>query len=185
MGSQQRLEAVSGHPSQKDQFRAIYRAELPHLYNTLKRLGVDPNDLEDLAHEVLMTAYQRLCTFDPARPIRPWLFGIAYRKVSDFRQKAHFRREVMGTTLESEDQAPSALSAVQARQDRELVLRALQVLELEPRAIFVMHEIDGYPIPQVATALEIPLNTAYSRLRTAREKFADAVRQLHSVGGSP
>ncbi|HEX2671205.1 MAG TPA: sigma-70 region 4 domain-containing protein [Polyangiaceae bacterium] len=40
-----------------------------------------------------------------------------------------------------------------------------------------MHEIDGCPIPEVADALGIPLNTAYSRLRLARQDFADGLRR--------
>jgi RNA polymerase sigma-70 factor (ECF subfamily) len=34
------------------------------------------------------------------------------------------------------------------------------------------------PIPEVALALEIPLNTAYSRLRLARNEFAIAAKRL-------
>lgn len=53
----------------------------------------------------------------------------------------------------------------------------LQSLELERRAVFVMHEIDGSPMPEIADALGIPLNTAYSRLRLARTQFTDTLRR--------
>lgn len=43
--------------------------------------------------------------------------------------------------------------------------------------------IDACAVPDVARALEIPLNTAYSRLRLAREDFAAAVRRLELRGG--
>ena len=35
----------------------------------------------------------------------------------------------------------------------------------------------AFPVPEIARALEIPLNTAYSRLRLARQDFAKAVKE--------
>jgi RNA polymerase sigma-70 factor (ECF subfamily) len=40
-----------------------------------------------------------------------------------------------------------------------------------------LHEIDGCAMPEIALALALPLNTAYSRLRLAREQFHAAVRR--------
>src|SRR5690349_4671994 len=75
-------------------FRTMYEAELAYVVRTLRRLGVDNADLEDTAHDVFATAYRRREDRDPARPVRPWLFGIAYRVVGNYRQKAHRKREV-------------------------------------------------------------------------------------------
>ena len=63
---------------------------------------------------------------------------------------------------------------------RHLALRAY----LDRRAVFVMHELDGEPIPAVAAALGLPLNTAYSRLRTARELFTAALRRASARSAS-
>jgi RNA polymerase sigma-70 factor (ECF subfamily) len=54
----------------------------------------------------------------------------------------------------------------------------MESMPLERRAVFVMHEIDGLPVPEVAQALAVPLNTAYSRLRLARRDFATAIERL-------
>jgi RNA polymerase sigma-70 factor (ECF subfamily) len=64
------------------------------------------------------------------------------------------------------------------REDGELALAALEAIPLDRRAVFVLHEIDGVSIPEVATAMDIPANTAYSRLRLAREAFQAAVKRL-------
>jgi RNA polymerase sigma-70 factor (ECF subfamily) len=63
-----------------------------------------------------------------------------------------------------------------AGQARRRVHGALQVLPLEQRAVMVMHDLDGCTAPEVAEALEVPLNTVYSRLRLARDKFVAALR---------
>ncbi len=51
------------------------------------------------------------------------------------------------------------------------------------RAVFVMHELDGISMPDIVQALEIPLNTGYSRLRLARGEFTAAVQRLRPKRG--
>ena len=64
------------------------------------------------------------------------------------------------------------------------MLAALDTLDLDRRAIITMHDLYGHPIPEVATALAIPLNTAYSRLRLARQDFLAAVARRRSTRGT-
>lgn len=65
------------------------------------------------------------------------------------------------------------------RQDaRALVLGALDRIPLAKRAVLLMYDVDEVPMREVASALEIPLFTAYGRLRTARHDFAAAIRRL-------
>src|SRR5258708_39163797 len=44
----------------------------------LRRLA--PADADDLAQETFVFAWENIARFDPSRPFRPWLFGIAWRK---------------------------------------------------------------------------------------------------------
>jgi len=44
----------------------------------------------------------------------------------------------------------------------------------------LMVELDELTVPEIAEILEIPLNTAYSRLRVARQAFEDALAR-HSA----
>lgn len=58
--------------------------------------------------------------------------------------------------------------------------RALEAISLNNRAVFVMYEIDGMEMREIARTLEIPLNTAHSRLRLARGVFEAKVRELRA-----
>ncbi len=49
-----------------------------------------------------------------------------------------------------------------------LLMRALEQLDDDRRAVFVLYEIEGLSIAEVAAALGCPLQTAYSRLRAGR-----------------
>ena len=165
-------------PLPPKEFKGLYEAEFDYVWNTLRRLGVADANREDLCHDVFVTAWRKLKDYDPARPLRPWLFGIAYRVASDFRQRAYQHREVPDEDADSADDRPGPDEAVAQRQARELVRRALEHIPIERRGVFVMHDIDGIAAPEIAVALEIPLNTAYSRLRLARRDFGEAVARL-------
>lgn len=158
-------------------FTAVYRAEFAFVVRSLRRLGVPPRDLEDLTHDVFMTAFRRRAAFDPTRPMRPWLFGIAFRMAADFKRLArHGRERALDPELDAPDEAHRPDDAAALAQDRRVVLEALARVEMGRRAVFIMHDIEDLAVPQIAEALEIPLGTAYSRLRAARVEFAEAVR---------
>ncbi len=173
---------LSTAPTRPD-FRAIFRSECSYVFHSLRRLGVHERDLEDVAHDVFLAIHKKLDDYDPSRPLRPWIFAFAFRFASDYRKLARHRREKLADRDDTGDPPDSAQSVddrIDAERSRKLVLEGLEALDLEKRAVFVMHEIDGNPIPAVATALGIPLNTAYSRLRLAREQFATAIKRLRS-----
>jgi RNA polymerase sigma-70 factor (ECF subfamily) len=160
-------------------FRDLFTSEFSYVLHTLRRLGVRERDLEDLTHDVFVVVHRGLPEFDPRRPVRPWLFGIAFRVASDHRRRARNARELVEDPApEPVDGAPPADEQLAAAQRRRVVLEALDDLELDRRAVLVLHDIDGCTMPEIARALSIPLNTAYSRLRLAREQFKAAVQRI-------
>jgi len=160
-------------------FADVYRENAGYVLHSLRRLGVHDRDLEDLAHDLFIVVARKLDEFDGSRAVRPWLFGIAFRVALDYRRSARFRREQLEDVPgDPVDMRPAADEQLEVAQKQRLVLAALDTLRIEQRAVFVMHDLDGTRVPEIATALGIPLNTAYSRLRLARDQFASAVREL-------
>ena len=159
--------------------RAIFEEHADHVGNSLRRLGVRDADVPDLVQEVFVVVHRILPDYDPERPMWPWLFGIVYRTAAAYRRKAH--REVLDDGAVADARADSSKNVEEAMrkgEDRMLVLEALQHVELTRRAVFVMADIDDVPVPEIARALGIGVNTAYSRLRLAREDFRAAAMRL-------
>lgn len=162
----------------------VYRQELAWVVRTVERLGARVGDIEDLVHDVFLGFYRTLDGFDPRRPVRPWLFGIAYRVVSDYRRKASFSREASDETVaETAHGGPTPVEALETAEKRRLVLSALEALPLDQRAVFIAVELDEQTVPEVSESLQIPLNTAYSRLRLGRQRFTAAVERLTTKDG--
>jgi RNA polymerase sigma-70 factor (ECF subfamily) len=166
----------------RPEFPQIFRDHLGYVWHALRRLGVHDRDLEDVAHDVFLAVLKKLDQYDPVRPLRPWLFGFAFRFASDYRALARHRYEVTDVAHEPFDHGPSALDGVIQSEALRVASQALGELELGRRAVFILHELDECSMPEVAEALGIPLNTAYSRLRLARAELAASVRRLRSKG---
>jgi RNA polymerase sigma-70 factor (ECF subfamily) len=171
--------------SQPPDFPTIYSAEFAYVWKTLRRLGAPAKDLEDLTHDLFVVVHRRLSEYDPARPLRPWLFGIAVRVLSDYRQLFRNSRELLaptGATAEAIDPAPRQDESLAGSQTHTLLMRALDLIDFDRRVVLVMHDLDEVSMPVIASTLGIPLNTAYSRLRLARADVLAVVRRLSAPG---
>jgi RNA polymerase sigma-70 factor, ECF subfamily len=169
--------AAGGGTSPLDaSFVAAYRAHFSYVWRSLARLGIRDADLPDATHDVFVVVHRKLADYDTTRPMKPWLFGICYRTALDRKRKMSSWREHPSDTIEAVAEQPGSDDLVQARQAHATVQRALATLDDDKRAVFVLHEIEGLTMPEVAQILEAPLNTLYSRLRLARAAFVAAVR---------
>jgi RNA polymerase sigma-70 factor (ECF subfamily) len=160
-----------------------FQQELGYVHRTLRRLGTSPSEVEDLAQDLFLALRRSWGEYDPARPLRPYLFGFAFRIAVAHQRKR--KREVAFGVVEVDDEEPAPNDALQSKQARAMVLAALARIPLPRRAVLVMHELDDVPVAEVAAVLSIPLFTAYSRLRKARRELQAGLRRLvrKSAGG--
>ena len=162
-------------------FPSLYRSEFSYVWKTLRRLGAPAQELEDLAHDLFVVVHRHFAEYQPDRPLRPWLFGIAVRVVADFRRSPRSGREILGdatTPIDPIDHASTPAEHLEGAEARAQLMKALDTLDLDRRAVFVMHELDDVPVPDIARTLAIPLNTAYSRLRLARAEVAAVIQRF-------
>jgi RNA polymerase sigma-70 factor (ECF subfamily) len=167
--------ATTGHPCLD-----AFQLEFDYLLRSLARLGVPRPDVEDLAHEVFLVLHQSWEKYDPTRPFRAYLFGIAFRVARNHLRKR--TREVLYPFIEVDDFGQWPDQLVEAKQQRLLVLKALEHVPMLRRAVLVMHDIDELPMAEIAATLSMHRFTGYSRLRKARKEFAAAVASLCEKG---
>jgi RNA polymerase sigma-70 factor (ECF subfamily) len=75
---------------------------------------------------------------------------------------------------------PSPLDLAVLSDELRLLWRLLGELDGLKREVFIMVELEEMTVPEIAEALGVPLNTAYSRLRAARQEFTAAFA-LHAA----
>jgi RNA polymerase sigma-70 factor (ECF subfamily) len=156
----------------------LYEANFDRVWRWLEGFGVRHADLEDAAQEVFLVAHRKLAEFDGRAKVTTWLFGIASRVASQFRRRAHVRREAGPDGLDAAlDATPAPDDAAAAAQWGAHVARILDGLDANKRIVFVLYELEELTLREIAELVGAPLQTVNSRLRAAREYFrAEAAR---------
>jgi RNA polymerase sigma-70 factor (ECF subfamily) len=160
----------------------VVREHVTLVWRVLRHLGVSETQLEDASQEVFLIVLRQLPKFEARSSLRTWIYGIC-------RNVAH-RARVERMQLRELPVAELPESSEPAKQDRELWLKqahaqlivALDALDEDQRAVFVLYEIEELPMEEIAAALGSPLTTCYSRLQTASSKVEAALRRTEQRG---
>ena len=157
-------------------FDDVYREHFPFVWRSAKRLGIHEGSIDDAVQEVFVVVHRRLGDFEGRSSLRTWLFGITLRVVRDHRRSA--RRRDPGPPVDPDtlraaggDPGETAEKAEAVR----LLHALLDELDDERREVFVMAELEQIAMPEISEALGINVNTAYARLRIARQEFEQAL----------
>jgi RNA polymerase sigma-70 factor (ECF subfamily) len=155
-------------------FADAFRQHYGLVHRMLGVYGVDEALLDDAAQDVFMVVHRRWGDYDGRTAFRSWLIGIVRRVASGYR-RAGRRLRVRLEQLHAPPQPPSLEVRLVQREMIEHVRAAVAVLGTRQREVFVLAELEGFTAPEIAETLGIKLNTVYSRLRAARERFWTAL----------
>jgi RNA polymerase sigma-70 factor (ECF subfamily) len=166
--------------------RQLMREHFDFVWRSLRRLGLDVADADEGTQEVFLVASRKLAVI--ARDSeRQFLFGTALRVASTRRRSIRRRREEPHASLEEHDEgsAPGPERLVELSRARVQLNEVLAAMDLELRAPFVLFELEGLSVPEIAQLLSLPPGTVSSRLRGARDAFHAAVRRLRAREAFP
>lgn len=163
----------------------LVREHFDFIWRLTRRLGLAPEDADDAAQQVFMTATQKLTSIAPGSE-RTYLYGVALRVTANLKRKAHRRHEHTEAALASlQAEAAAPDQATELVRARELLDELLMTLPEELRRIFVLATIEQLELAEIAELEGIPQGTVASRLRRARVLFAgrlDKVRHRSPFG---
>ncbi len=165
-------------------FERVFQEHAPFVWRALRRLGVRAPDVEDVCQEVFVTVHRRLRSFEGRSSLRTWIYGICVRTAAEHRRRAGRRPQEVRDAPEP-SVPPGQLEALERRRAIAQLDAILDGLDDEKRAVFVLYEIEGVPMAEVAEALECPVQTAYARLYAARRQFDAAVHRARVAGRIP
>jgi RNA polymerase sigma-70 factor (ECF subfamily) len=151
------------------------------LHNFLNRHDL----IEDVFQETFLQLFTSQASFDPTRPLRPWLYTIAANKAKDALRKLQRTATVpIGTMAESDEMSfGDMLNVLTSEEERpfdglekdEIAADVRRIVADMPdnlREILVFAYFNKFSYKQMAEALRIPIGTVKSRLHTAVGRFA-------------
>jgi RNA polymerase sigma-70 factor (ECF subfamily) len=167
-------------------FAEVYEAHFPFVWRSALRLGTPAANVADVVQDTFVVAFTRLPEFEYRSSLRTWLFAIvlnvvrAHRRTLLAKQPHTLRAELAADPESVADGREGPDERAEKAEAARFVNMALESLDDDKRAVFVLAELEQMSAPEIAAALGVPLNTVYSRLRLARQEFAEATARLRA-----
>lgn len=173
-GSDEQAWVLAAQAGSAEGFTRLVRLHQPGLRLFLRRLTGNAAEADDLAQDSFVRAFEMIGRFDLARPFRPWLFGIAWRKYREhkrgwlrlIRRQDHYSR-MQDTIMEPNPGLRLDLA------------RALATLPAEQRAVLVLCLAQEFSHAEAAQALDLPLGTVKSHITRGRERLEEMLGDWH------
>ena len=156
-------------------FKTIYAEYFDFVWSSTRRLGVMPAAMDDVVQEIFVVIHRRIHTLEQPESLRSWIYSIVRRTVSSYHRSRRSRNasdtalaQHVGTQMDAQ---LTPLDVAEQNEEAKLLWAVLEEIEPRKREVLILVEFEGMTVPEIAEALEIPLNTAYSRLRAGRMAF--------------
>lgn len=177
----------SAYPLEAPSFEEVYDAHFAFVWRLVRRQGVPDEHVDDVCQEVFIIVHRRLPEFEARAKIRTWIFQIVTNVVrnqrrSIQRKSVHVRSQ--GPVLDPDEvngEGPSPEHGVRRKEAAAVAREILMEMNEKRRMVFVLAELEGMSLKEVAEATGEGFHTVRSQLRTAREEFQRHARRRQNM----
>jgi RNA polymerase sigma-70 factor, ECF subfamily len=153
--------------------RALYDAHVDRVYRLAFRLAGDDDLARDITQDTFIRAFDRIATFRRQSSLSTWLHSIGV-SVALNRMRTVKRLRARETPLDGivEPSHPTRMAEPDLKQR---LARSIDALPPGYRAVFVMHDVEGFTHEEIGDALGIEAGTSKAQLSRARAKLRTAL----------
>lgn len=168
--------------SSNARLRTAFESHYDQIWRLLRRLGVPVSGAEDATQQVFLILAERLTDVREGSE-RAFLFGTALRTASTLRRTQ--KRELLTEHADLEaSQLPGTDELADQRRARRALDSIMQQMDSDLRTVFVLYELEQFTSVEISEILGIPIGTAASRLRRARQQFRGLVNDRFANGNA-
>ncbi len=156
---------------------ALYAALAGRLRGYLYSLCRDASLADDLVQDTFMQLHRSRRTYEPGRPVTPWVFAIARHVFLMHRRstgrRLRFQDALLAETLRTDQPRDDAAALV----DGDEVRRALRQVPADQRQAVLMHHVEGRSFAEIAARLGIRVNAAKTRAFRGMKKMRETLKR--------
>jgi RNA polymerase sigma-70 factor (ECF subfamily) len=151
-------------------FEVLYRSYFHRLTRFLDRMIRRPNLIEEIVNDTMLVVWQKAGSFDGSCKLSSWIFAIAYRKAM---KAARGMDDPLEYNFESmpDESGHEPDEEAQQHELREQMLKALDALSFDHRAVVCLTYYHGLGYAEIASIMDCPVNTVKTRMHHARRRL--------------
>jgi RNA polymerase sigma-70 factor (ECF subfamily) len=157
-------------------FEQLYRENERRVFALCLRMSSDPSLAEELTQDVFVRAWRKLASFRGESAFSSWLYPIAVNTALSERRSRRRRTSRVFATDDVETFEKPAEVKTEGPEAGVDLERALRELPPGARAVFVLHDVEGYRHDEVAKMIGIAVGTSKAQLHRARRLLREALR---------
>jgi RNA polymerase sigma-70 factor (ECF subfamily) len=173
--------AREGPQNDPAEFAAACERHLDQVWRQLRAMGVPLRWVDDATQDVFLIAHAKFPSFEHRSQLGTWLYAITHRVGCNYRRRASREPHVPLDEAQQEAHSRDPEASLIDKRSAEFVQRFSDGLSEKLRDVFVLCLLEGQSATAVATLLNVPENTIYSRIRLVREAFQRAIARTTEV----
>lgn len=173
----------------KESLEAIVRLHSNHLYKACLGLGFRDFEAEDIVQNVWITFFDKVSGFEGRSSIRTFLFGILYKKASEFRKKS--KRTELSENMEDvvdhffDAKGRWLSSHVPLRPDRffesaqtsSIISKCMELLPIKQKMAFILKEVEEDNTEDICNTLQVTSTNLGVLLFRARNQLRECIER--------
>ncbi len=166
--------AARAQQGDKAAYNQLLRDILPYIRNYIAPRVSNPDWIDDITQEVLISVHRSLNTYSPDRPFKPWLSAIISFRKTDFLRRHYKDRENRLVGTDSMDFVKQHVTYPAHLGELKDVESALEQLPEKQRRLFTLIKIEGYSTQEVAQKM----NMSVSAVKVAVHRTTNKLKKI-------
>lgn len=162
-----------------DEFEALLKPHIGHLYRVAYRLTNQTEAAEDLLQDVMLHFYPKHQELKKIENLKPWLARSLYNRFIDNlrKNKRNPVTDAMDDTVLSivEDHNVEPERETEQALMNQRINESLNKLNEDQRQVVILHDMEGYTLTELADIMGTPVGTLKSRLHRARISIRESL----------
>lgn len=165
--------AAQAQQGDKKAYNLLLRDIVPYIHNFIAPRLANPDWVDDITQEVLISVHKSLNTYSPDRPFKPWLSAIISFRRTDFLRKHYSARDNKQTTTDDINFVREHVTETPFAGELKDVEKALEQFPEKQRKVFMLMRVEGYTAQEVADEMGMSVSAVKVSVHRTTNKLKD------------